>query len=184
MSNKPLTIKQEAFCQAYMRLGDKSAAYREVYSCSKMKSETINRKAVEVFQNGNVTARVKELQQDAIDRNKATLDEVLIVLADIIRFDPAEMYDEEGSLLPIHKMPKRVRMCIQSFEVQEVPSFNDEVPDTLTKKVKHYDKLSSVEKLMKHLGGYELDNKQKAINIFKQEDRQSRLEQLKSKLKG
>src|SRR5690606_21287642 len=151
MSNKPLTIKQEAFCQAYLRLGDKSAAYREVYSCAKMKPETINRKAVEVYQNGNVTARVKELQGEAIERNKATLDEVLIVLADIIRFDPAEMYDENGNLLPIHKMPKKVRMCIQSFEVQEVPSFNDDVPDTLTKKVKHYDKLSSVEKLMKHL---------------------------------
>ena len=184
MSNRPLTIKQEAFCQAYMRLGDKSAAYREVYSCSKMKPESVNRKAVEVAQNGNVTARIKQLQQDAIDRNKATLDEVLIVLADIIRFDPADMYDEEGNLLPIHRMPKKVRMCIQSFEVQEVPSFTDDVPDTLTKKVKYYDKLSSVEKLMKHLGGYELDNKQKAINIFKQEDRQSRLEQLKSKLKG
>lgn len=189
MSTKPLTIKQEAFCQAYMRLGDKSAAYREVYSCAKMKSETINRKAVEVFQNGNVTARVKELQQDAIDRNKATLDEVLIVLADIIRFDPAEMYDDEGSLLPIHKMPKRVRMCIQSFEVEEgLPSMGVgeegiSFGNIVTKKVKHYDKLSSVEKLMKHLGGYALDNKQKAINIFKQEDRHSRLEQLKSKLK-
>ena len=119
----------------------------------------------------------------AIYRNKATLDEVLIVLADIIRFDPAEMYDEEGSLLPIHKMPKKVRMCIQSFEIQEVPSFNEELPDTITKKVKHYDKLAGVEKLMKHLGGYELDNKQKVTNIFQPSDRQSRLEQLKAKLK-
>lgn len=184
MSNRPLTIKQEAFCQAYMRLGDKSAAYREVYSCSKMKPETINVRASLLSNEYKVSIRIKELQNDAIQRNKATLDEVLMVLADIIRFDPADMYDEEGSLLPIHKMPKKVRMCIQSFEVQEVPSFNDEVPDTLTKKVKHYDKLSSVEKLMKHLGGYELDNKQKTVNIFKGEDRQSRLEQLKRKLKG
>jgi len=189
MSTKPLTIKQEAFCQAYMRLGDKSAAYREVYSCANMKSETINRKAVEVYQNGNVTARIKELQSEAIERNKATLDEVLIVLADIIRFDPAEMYDEDGNLLPIHKMPKRVRMCIQSFEIEEgLPSMGmgDEgisIGNIVTKKVKHYDKLSSVDKLMKHLGGYALDNKQKAINIFQPQDRQSRLEQLKSKLK-
>ena len=108
---------------------------------------------------------------------------MLIVLADIIRFDPAAMYDENGNLLPIHKMPKKVRMCIQSFEVQEIPSFNDEQSETLTKKVKHYDKLAGVEKLMKHLGGYELDNKQKTVNIFQPNDRQSRLEQLTSKLK-
>lgn len=190
MSNRPLTIKQEAFCQAYMRLGDKSAAYREVYSCSKMKPETIHAMASKLSVDHKVAIRIKQLQQDAIDRNKATLDEVLIVLADIIRFDPAEMYDEEGSLLPIHKMPKRVRMCIQSFEVEEgLPSMGVgeegiSFGNIVTKKVKHYDKLSSVDKLMKHLGGYEKDNKQKTINIFKQEDRQSRLEQLKSKLKG
>lgn len=181
--NKPLTIKQEAFCQAYLRLGDKSAAYREVYSCVNMKAETVNRKAVEVSQNGNVTARIEFLQKEAIERNKATLDEVLLVLADIIRFDPAAMYDEAGNLLAIHQMPKKVRMCIQSFEVQEVPSFNDEQPETLTKKVKHYDKLAGVEKLMKHLGGYELNNKQKAVNIFQPNDRQTRLEELKAKLK-
>lgn len=183
MSNKPLTIKQEAFCQAYLRLGDKSAAYREVYSCSKMKDETIHAMASKLSSDHKVAIRIKELQSQAIERNKASLDEVLMVLADIIRFDPAEMYDENGNLLPINKMPKKVRLCIQSFEVQEISNFGDEAPETFTKKVKHYDKLSSVDKLMKHLGGYELDNKQKAINVFKPEDRQSRLEQLKDKFK-
>lgn len=131
----------------------------------------------------------EELRKDAIDRNKASLDEVLIVLADIIRFDPKEMYDEDGNLLSIHQMPKKVRMCIQSFEVEEgLPSMGVgaegiSVGNIVTKKVKHYDKLSSVEKLMRHLGGYRLDNEQKAINIFQPDDRQSRIEQLKSKLR-
>lgn len=189
MSNKPLTIKQEAFCQAYLRLGDKSAAYREVYSCSNMKAETIHSKASMLASEDKVRARIEQLQKEAIERNKATLDEVLLVLADIIRFDPAAMYDEDGNLLPIHKMPKKVRMCIQSFEVEEgLPSMGmgDEGISTgniITKKVKHYDKLAGVEKLMKHLGGYALDNKQKAVNIFQPNDRQSRLAQLTSKLK-
>lgn len=181
--NKSLTIKQEAFCQAYLRLGDKSAAYREVYSCSNMKPETIHTKASLLSNEDKVRTRIDGLRKDAVERNKASLDEVLMVLADIIRFDPAEMYDENGNLLPIHKMPKKVRMCIQSFEVEEISSFDDEAPETFTKKVKHYDKLSGVEKLMKHLGGYELDNKQKVTNIFQPSDRQNRLEQLKSKLK-
>lgn len=179
-----LTVKQEAFCQAYLRLGDKSAAYREAYNCSNMKAETIHNKAYILSERGGVRARIQQLQKEAVERNKATLDEVLIVLADIIRFDPADMYDNEGALLPVHKMPKKVRVCIQSFEVVEIPGFNDDTPDTITKKVKHYDKLSSVDKLMKHLGGYELDNKQKVVNVFKPEDRKSRLEELKAKLKG
>lgn len=189
MTLKPLTIKQEAFCQAYLRLGDKSAAYREVYSCANMKAETIHSKASLLSSEGKVTARIEELQKEAIERNKATLDEVLMVLADIIRFDPAEMYDQEGNLLPIYEMPKKVRMCIQSFEVEEgLPSMGVgeqgvSFGNIVTKKVKHYDKLSSVEKLMKHLGGYALDNKQKSVNLYQPQDRQSRLEQLKAKLK-
>jgi len=81
-----------------------------------MKPETIHSKASILASEDKVRARIKELQSQAIERNKATLDEVLMVLADIIRFDPAEMYDENGNLLPINKMPKKVRLCIQSFE--------------------------------------------------------------------
>lgn len=41
----------------------------------------------------------------------------------------------------------------------------------------------SIEKICKHLGFYEKDNKQKVTNIFQPSDRQNRLEQLKAKLK-
>lgn len=155
-----LTPKQEKFAQAYVRLSDKTAAYREAYNYQRMKPESVNRKAFEVFENVNVSARIQVIREEAVGRNKASLDEVLTVLADIIRFDPKEMYDENGNLLQINKMPKRARMCIQAFDVSEFQSADG--PVTITKKVKNYDKLSSVDKLMKHLGGYENDNKQKS----------------------
>ena len=63
--SKPLTIKQEAFCQAYLRLGDKSAAYREAYSCLKMKPETIHAMASKLSSDQKVAIRIEQLQKEA-----------------------------------------------------------------------------------------------------------------------
>lgn len=197
MTLKPLTIKQEAFCQAYLRLGDKSAAYREVYSCANMKAESINRKAVEVFQKVNVTARVEELQSKAREiaekefdithkeilnhlniLRKARIDDYVI-----LEYRESVEIDEEGypktssypvlKFKPFDELTQEQLMCIESIK---------EGKYGLELKLHGID--WSIEKICKHLGFYEKDNKQKAINIFKQEDRQSRIEQLKSKLKG
>ena len=53
-----LTIKQEKFCNYYLETGNASEAYRRAFSCGKMKSGTVNRKAIELFENGKITARV------------------------------------------------------------------------------------------------------------------------------
>lgn len=79
-----LTSKQEKFCQAYVLLGDKSAAYREAYSTSNMKSTTINRKAVKIFNEGKIRARIEELQRRAEKRNELSVDWVLKKLKKIV----------------------------------------------------------------------------------------------------
>jgi len=59
MKQSNLTLKQEAFCQAFIRLGDKSAAYREAYSTKNMKPESINRKSFELFNEVKIRSRIK-----------------------------------------------------------------------------------------------------------------------------
>ena len=170
MNTKTLTEKQENFCQAFIRLGDKSAAYREAYSATNMKAESINRKAVELFDNGNITARVKELQAEVKTRNDISIDEIVQSLAGMLRFDIADLYDERGKLKPIHEIPKPARLMIQQFDSDEISEFiaGDKVHIGYTKKIKTYNKLEAVEKLMKHLGGYEKDNMQNKlpVNVF------------------
>lgn len=75
-----LTIKQEAFCLAYIELGNASAAYRSTYNASRMKPSTINRKAKELLDNGKVAARIKELQYSALERHNVTVDSLLLEL--------------------------------------------------------------------------------------------------------
>lgn len=57
-----LTAKQEKFCQGVAKGLSYSDAYREAYNADNMKPETINRKAKELIDNGNITARLKELR--------------------------------------------------------------------------------------------------------------------------
>lgn len=57
-----LTAKQEKFCHGVVKGLSYSDAYREAYDADNMKPETINRKAKELIDNGNITARLKELR--------------------------------------------------------------------------------------------------------------------------
>ncbi|ETT03849.1 terminase small subunit [Providencia sp. PROV188] len=68
-----LTTKQENFCLAYIETGNASEAYRTAYDTAKMKPESINRKAKELLDNGKITARVNELQQDIRTKHDITV---------------------------------------------------------------------------------------------------------------
>lgn len=75
-----LTQKQEAFCLAYMETGNASEAYRQAYNASKMKPETVNRKAKELLDHGKISARIGGLQSEAAKRNEVTVDSLLAEL--------------------------------------------------------------------------------------------------------
>ena len=70
----PLTPKQEKFAQVWHATGNKSEAYRQAYNTGGMSDSTIARKAVEVAENGNVTAMFERLQKAAQKRNNTTVD--------------------------------------------------------------------------------------------------------------
>lgn len=69
-----LTAKQEAFCLAYIETNNASEAYRRSYNADKMKSETINRKAAELMNNGKITARLEQLREPVRERAQITLE--------------------------------------------------------------------------------------------------------------
>ena len=163
MKSNNLTIKQEAFCQAFVRLGDKSAAYREAYSSSNMKPQTIHVRASKLTNEYKISTRIDLIRAEISERNKITIDELVQNLAGMVRFDPASVYDEFGALKSIHEMPKEARQMISELNIDEIKGFvnGESVIVGQTKKIKLFDKLGAIEKLMKHLGGYSKDNTQK-----------------------
>ncbi len=75
-----MTPKQEAFCLSYIELGNASAAYRRAYDADLMKDTTINRKAKELLDNGNITARIEELTTAHQQRHNITVDSITALL--------------------------------------------------------------------------------------------------------
>jgi len=162
---KPLTDKQEAYCQAYVICMNQSTAYRMAFDAEAMNSNVVGVEACRLHADPKITLRIQELQKEAYDRNKATVDELVHVLAGMVRFDPAELYDDEGNILSIKDMPLIARQMLTEFQVDEIKISGSVIGHT--KKIKTIAKLDAVEKLMKHLGGYEKDNFQKKPELQK-----------------
>lgn len=76
-----LTVKQEAFVQAYIENGGNAAeAYRKAYNAEKMKADVIYVKACELLKSGKVAVRVKELRDQHAKRHEITVDRITEML--------------------------------------------------------------------------------------------------------
>jgi len=158
-----LTDKQELYCQNYVVCLNQSTAYRMSYDADAMNSNTVAVEACRVHNDPNITLRIKELQAEHYERNKATIDELVNTLSGMVRFDIADLYDDNGNLLNIKDMPLIARQMISEISSDEIKMAGQSIGEV--KKVKTIAKLDAVEKLMKHLGGYEKDNKQKSVIV-------------------
>jgi len=159
MARQELTQKQETFCLAYIETGNASEAYRKAYNAGRMKAETIHARASELMADGRVTVRIGELRQAVASKVVATEARVIEELARIGLFDPGELFAEDGSLLPIKNMLPEVRAAIASIEIEEIDADGRVIGRV--KKVKLWDKNSAADKLLRHLGAYEKDNRQR-----------------------
>lgn len=159
MARQELTQKQETFCLAYIETGNASEAYRKAYNAGRMKAETINETASRLLADRKVAARIGELRQAVAGKVVATEARVIEELARIGLFDPGELFAEDGSLLPIKSMPPEVRAAIASIEIEEIDADGKVIGRV--KKVKLWDKNSAADKLLRHLGAYERDNRQR-----------------------
>lgn len=113
-----------------------------------------------------IRIRINELRNELAERNRVTIDELVTNLAEMIRFDPIDLYDEDGKLKRIQNMPRVARQMITSIDSMEefVNIGGESIHVGTTKKVKFYNKLDAIEKLMRHLGAYEKDKNPPAQN--------------------
>lgn len=95
-----LTLKQEKFVAAYIETGNASEAVRRAYDTSRMKTETINRRAFDLLHNSKIAARIAEY----VDRQGVTAEKTLKRLLDGQEFDFRRLYHEDGSLKKPHEL--------------------------------------------------------------------------------
>lgn len=78
-----LTVKQEAFAQAFVETGDASEAFRRAYDTSNMNPNSINRKAHDAKNHVKIAARVEQLQSKHAKRHDVTVDSLVAELEQI-----------------------------------------------------------------------------------------------------
>lgn len=117
-----MTPKQERFVAEYLVNGNNaSAAYRAAYDAGRMSAAAVNVAACKLLKNPKVWLRLDSMRNSAAAL--AVIDEArtLQVMNDVAHFDLADLYDELGNLLPVHRMPKAARMGITAIKVRRIP---------------------------------------------------------------
>lgn len=94
MGKTRLTEKQEAFLQAYMETRSPTEAYRRAFDTSKMKKETVSRRAMEMMKHPLIVAAVEKAQRKAMQKACVTLESHL---ADLARLRDAAEEDGQFS---------------------------------------------------------------------------------------
>lgn len=148
--------KRKRFCEEYLKdLSGTDAAIRAGYNKRSARCQ-----ASQILAISECQEYIKELQSKISKRNEITIDDLIQDLNEIRKADLKALYDDNGQLRDIKDLPPELRHAIQELNIFSVGELK-----TVTK-YKLYSKLEAIEKLARHLGFYEEDNKQKTPTIF------------------
>ena len=123
--------KHESFCQAWHETGNKTEAYRQSHpNAAKWKDATINKRASELSLQGEISGRLKELQNDALKSHGITITSLLTEL-DAIKAVAMEADTPQCSAATscVMNKAKLVGLDIHKVEntikVEAIDDFND-----------------------------------------------------------
>lgn len=115
-----LTPKQEKFCLMYIETGNANEAYRRAYDTSRMKPESINRKAFELLNNGNITARLEELRRVNQQLSEVKRGEILARLKSYFNFDVRKILTVKDGMVTVKDSDLWDAEAAQAVEAVEV----------------------------------------------------------------
>ena len=143
--------KYEAFCQEYMKdLNGAQAAIRAGYS-----EKGANVKGAQLLAIVSISERIAELMQERQQRTQVTADMVIAELAKIGFHNVQDFVNGGNSILELKHLDANKTAAVSSVKTTL------KADGDLVSEVKFHDKVAALEKLGKHLGIFERDNKQK-----------------------
>lgn len=111
----------------------------------------------------NLRTAASEGVEAAFEKSELSTSRTLEQLRRIVEFDPRQLYDADGVLIPIHRLPEEVASVIASMDVDNIYSGTGAKREVVgyTSKVRQWDKLVAIKLAMQNLGLFEKDNRQK-----------------------
>ena len=153
---RPLTPKQEKFCQLFVDGNNASECYRMSYRASKSKPATVNRSAKELLDNPKIATRIDALRAELQTRNNVTRDELVQELKyvafgnifDFIKVDPLGSISLDSAALSGPKGAAIQDLVVASGSIGE----RKKSRPILRMHIRLHDKLAALEQLGKYLG--------------------------------
>ena len=165
LAPKGLTPRQSLFVLEYLKDQNASAAYKRAgYTAEGHSADSA---AARLLTNVEVAKAIEDglakLRQKVEEETGVSLKRVIEEIAKGAFFDPRKMFNEDGSPKQITDLPDAEASALAGFEVLEQfeGAGQDRIFVGYLKKFKLSDRKGYLDMLMKHLGGYEQDNKQK-----------------------
>jgi phage terminase small subunit len=145
-TGKPLSERQELFCQEYMKHHNATRAYLAAYESD---SEfNAGKKGSQVLKSSDVQARIMELQADRAYRNQIDSDRVLLEIARIAFTnitDVVSFNDESMTITDSDELAEDVKSAIAEVSIKDT-KFG------VNRNVKMHDKSKALAVLCQHLG--------------------------------
>lgn len=117
----PLENEQhEFFCQELLMMKPQVRAYQRAYPETCNTYGAASASAGRLLEDARIQERLKYLKEERSQRLRMTADDIHERLVMAASFDPAELYDSEGQIIPLHKLPPEIRLCIESVEYDEI----------------------------------------------------------------
>lgn len=153
------TPKQIRFCQEYViDLNGTQSAIRAGYS-----KKTAKEQATRLLTNVHVQSKISELQKNIGNRLEVTAERVIAELAKVGFSNIQDYLDQGNEVKDLTTIDRDKAACVESIKIQESET---QFGTSRSVSFKLSDKISALEKLGRHLGIFEKDNKQSA-NSFK-----------------
>lgn len=155
-----VAARRHKFVEAYIKNGGNATEAAKIAGFSE---KTADQQGSRLLKDVNVSAAIAERMKAIATKYELDTELVIKSLVQELRFDPACLYNENGSLKKITELDEDTRAALTGIEVNKIGGDDSEL--IVTHKVRWSPKQHAREQAMKHLGMFEKDNKQKADPI-------------------
>lgn len=147
--------RRRRFVEAYITNGGNAteAAVEAGYS-----PRSAGQQGSRLLKDVKISAAIQARREALMEKYELNSEMVTRSIVQELTFDPAKLYNEDGSLRPLHEIDEDTRMALTGVEFVQVGS-----PDApvFVKKVKWAQRHQARDHAMRFLGMFERDNKQK-----------------------
>lgn len=150
-----LSAKQLAFCYEYVVDFDRTQAMLRIGHSGKHPAN----QAAQWLQYPEIKSKIQELQLNKMAELNLSSYDVLSELKILITSDIRDFVDDNNAIVSLRSLPASKTRAIS--KITRTQRFNLYGEEEITTRLEFWDKNSALDKLGKHFGVFEMDNRQK-----------------------